>query len=379
MLLGNARVRKLSYRIGFVEVARMQLSRPALLALDGGGSKVDAALLSADGRLLGAARWEAGVLQGPAVRGDGEEIGLSPAIEAACADAGLDSDVRPVADLGIYCLAGADLPADYRRIEQGLVSQGWSADTVLRNDTFAVLRAGSERNWGVAVVCGSGINCAAVGPDGRTFRFPAIGHISGDWGGGHDIGMAALWHAVRSEDGRGEPTALAKLVPEHFGLGGPGELMEALYFGRVDEARLVELPPVVFKCATQGDRVSASILERLADEVSTMVVTALQRLGMADLDGFDVVLGGGIFRNGHRGFFDRIERGVRQVAMDFRVRVLTDPPVVGAALLGLDRLDASAQAGANARTALTHTRLEREDAVAEDRAGDPRGADPWHG
>jgi N-acetylglucosamine kinase-like BadF-type ATPase len=357
----------------------VDLRRPDLLALDGGGSKVDAALLSVEGRVLGAARWEAGVAQGPAVRGDGEEIGLGPAVEAACADAGLDPDVRPIADLGVYCLAGADLPADYRRIEQGLVSQGWSADTVLRNDTFAVLRAGSEPNWGVAVVCGSGINCAAVGPDGRTFRFPAIGHISGDWGGGHDIGVAALWHAVRAEDGRGEPTALAKLVPEHFGLGGPGQLMEALYFGRIEEARLMELPPIVFTAAMQGDRVSASIVERQADEVSTMVVTALQRLGMVDHDGVDVVLGGGIFRNGYGGFFDRIEQGIRRVATGFHIRVVTDPPVVGAALLGLDRLNAPPEAAANARAALTHSRLEREDAGVGDPSGDPRGGDPWHG
>ena len=75
---------------------------------------------------------------------------------------------------------------------------------MVRNDTFAVLRAGTERTWGVAVVCGYGTNCSGVAPNGRTFRFPAFGDLSGDWGGGHDIGAAALWHAVRAEDGRGE-------------------------------------------------------------------------------------------------------------------------------------------------------------------------------
>ena len=52
------------------------------------------------------------------------------------------------------------------------------------NDTFAVLRAGTERGWGVAVVCGAGINCVGVSPDGRHARFPALGTITGDWGGG---------------------------------------------------------------------------------------------------------------------------------------------------------------------------------------------------
>jgi N-acetylglucosamine kinase-like BadF-type ATPase len=350
------------------------MTRPALLALDGGGSKVDAALLSVNGQVLGAARSETGVAQGPAGWGDGEEIGLSPAIEAACVDAGLDPGVRPIADLGMYCLAGADLPADYQRIEQSLAGQRWSAETILRNDTFAVLRAGSERKWGVAVVCGTGTNCAAIAPDGRSFRFPAVGHISGDWGGGHDIGLAALWHAVRAEDGRGEPTALDKLVPEHFGVVGPSQLMEAFYFGRIAEARLVELPPIVFAAAMQGDQVAGTIVERQADEVSKMAVTALQRLGLVDHAGLEVVLGGGIFRNGHSGFFDRIEQGISRVVEVFHIRVVTDPPVVGAALLGLDRLDATPQAASRARAALTHRRFEREDAATgNEAAGESRG------
>jgi len=340
---------------------------------------VDAALLSVDGQVLGAARSEIGVAQGPDGDGAGEDVGLGPAVEAACVDAGLDPGVRPIADLGMYCLAGADLPADYQRIEESLASQGWSAETVLRNDTFAVLRAGSERKWGVAVVCGTGTNCAAIGPDGRTFRFPAVGHISGDWGGGHDIGLAALWHAVRAEDGRGEATALDKLVPEHFGLVGPSQLMEAFYFGRIDEARLVELPPIVFAAAMEGDRVAGSIVDRQADEVITMVVTALQRLGLVDQDGLDVVLGGGVFRNEHRGFFDRIEQGINRVAKDFHIRVVTDPPVVGAALLGLDRLDATPRAGARARDALTHGRLQRDDAWEGTTRQATPGGDPWHG
>src|SRR5213593_5033727 len=112
-----------------------------------------------------------------------------------------------------YCLSGADLPADDRRILRWVAKHGWTEDDVLRNDTFAILRAGTDRTWGVGVVCGYGTNCSAVAPDGRTFRFPAIGDISGDWGGGSDIGRLALWYAVRAEDGRGDETELVHLVP----------------------------------------------------------------------------------------------------------------------------------------------------------------------
>ena len=76
------------------------------------------------------------------------------------------------------------------------------------NDTFAVLRAGTAHGWGVAVVCGAGINCVGVARDGRQVRFPALGSITGDWGGGYDVGLAAVSAAARSEDGRGPRTSL---------------------------------------------------------------------------------------------------------------------------------------------------------------------------
>ena len=108
---------------------------------------------------------------------------------------------------------------------------------IVGNDTFAVLRAGTARGWGVAVVCGAGINCVGVAPDGRHARFPALGAITGDWGGGYDVGMAAVYAAARSEDGRGPRTSLERAVPAHFGLETPSELAEAIHTGRIAQSR----------------------------------------------------------------------------------------------------------------------------------------------
>ena len=53
----------------------------------------------------------------------------------------------------------------------------------------------------MAVVCGAGINCVGMRPDGRTARFPALGRFSGDWGGGWALAEEALYHAARAADG----------------------------------------------------------------------------------------------------------------------------------------------------------------------------------
>jgi N-acetylglucosamine kinase-like BadF-type ATPase len=324
----------------------------ALLAVDGGGSKVDAALLRRDGSVLGAARVANSEHDGT---GGDHHLGIvAAAVAAACRDADADPSRKPVAGLGVYCLAGVDFPADDRRITRWLHEKGMSTDDFLRNDTFAVLRAGTDRTWGVSVVCGYGINCSGVAPDGRVTRFPAVGY--GDWGGGMDIGRAGLWYAVRSEDGRGRKTVLETLVPQHFGKRRPQQVLEAMYFGRIPEQRVVELPPLVFGAAIGGDAVARSIVDRQADEVVALAGTAIRRLKMRKLD-VDVVVGGGIFRNDDERFFGRIRERLTEVAPLARVSVLTSPPVIGAALIGLDRLAAPRSARVKVRRALTHDRL----------------------
>jgi N-acetylglucosamine kinase-like BadF-type ATPase len=328
---------------------------PIVLAVDGGGSKIDAAIIRRDGTVVGVARIPAAGLDGlPGT--DGHMRQVMAAVRDAAGAADLDPESRPLADLGVWCLAGADLPVDDRRIVRWLRRHEITREDLVRNDSFAVLRAGSERGWGVGIVCGSGTNCSGVAPDGRITRFPAIGPISGDWGGASDLGPMALWYAIRDEDGRGERTALRGLVPAHFGMTRPRQVMEALYLGRLDERRLLDLAPTVFRAAAGRDAVAGELVDRQADEIVSMATVAIKRLRMQRLDP-DVVLGGGVFRNRWQPFFDRIREGIRRIAPGAELRVLADPPVVGAALIGLDRLGAGRSAQARARAGLTHRRF----------------------
>ena len=331
------------------------MKRPALLAIDGGGSKIDAAVLRRDGTVLGARRVAARDYERT---GDDAFFGqLEEAVQAARADAGLLGAAHPVADVGVFCLAGADLPLDDRRINRGLAQRGWVDEHVVRNDTFAVLRAGTDRNWGVGIVCGFGTNCSGVSPDGRVYRLPAIGPVSGDWGGGIELGGTALWHAIRAGDGRGPRTHLQRSVPAHFEMRTARQVMEALYVGRLDQERLAELAPTVFHEAAGGDAIATELVERQADEIATMATAAIRKLGMRALDP-DVVLGGGIFRNDWAPFFERVNAGIHATAPEARIVRLTAPPVVGAAMLGLDMLGAGPAAHARTRESLTHWRLD---------------------
>jgi N-acetylglucosamine kinase-like BadF-type ATPase len=326
------------------------MRRAAVLAVDGGGSKTDVALLGRDGRLLSAVR-AGGASFHP--NDDGRSLaGLLAAVADAAARAGVGDGNGLVAEQGAFCLAGADLPGDERRLLRDLRAAALADRVLLRNDTFAVLRAGTDRGWGIGVVCGTGLNCAGLGPDGRTVRFPALGAISGDWGGGGDVAVAAIAAASRARDGRGPRTALEELVTSHFGLRRPVDVVEAMYQGRIRPRALLQLTPAVMRTADAGDQAAERIVDRLVHEIVDMVRATVRRLRVTRQQP-DVVLGGGVARSRSTRFHHGVRQGVEEAAPGARVIILREPPVVGAALLGLDAIGARPAAATRARRALT--------------------------
>ena len=256
---------------------------------------------------------------------------------------------RPI--VGVFALAGADFPHEEEQLLAACSRRGWVQRAVVHNDAFAVLRAGTERGWGVAVVCGAGINAVGIGPDGAVVRFPSLGAISGDWGGGYDVGLAALGAAARAQDGRGGPTLLAGLVPAYFGLADPLAVTSHCTWASCPKAgwsscrRWCSTPR---GAATTWPR---DIVLRLADEVTAFAVAALRRLGVVRAD-VDVVLGGGLLRA--RVAAARRCRSSRHPAPapGATVLVVDCEPVVGAGLLALAEAGAPPAAAARLRAAL---------------------------
>jgi N-acetylglucosamine kinase-like BadF-type ATPase len=326
-----------------------------ILAVDGGASKSDIALLDGDGHLVSASRCAGSYHLGLGHNGALES--LDKAIRVASVKGRIDPDGKPIAAIGVYCVAGADIAIDDRRITAEIEGRGWTSKTIVRNDTFAVLRAGTDRGWGVAVVCGTGMNCAGVGPDGRSVRFPSFGELSGDRAhGGGWLGRTALGSAIRARDGRGPHTSLERSVPAYFDMPRPTAVMEAVYVGRLDADRLSELAPLVFKAAADGDRVARQMLDEMSDEIVVTAAAAIRRLHVTTRD-VHVVLGGGLFRSRDSRFMSRIRSGIAAIAPRAEVRRLEAPPVLGAALIGLDHIRAGRAAEARLRSTLTHKRL----------------------
>ncbi|MCW2897243.1 MAG: ATPase [Actinomycetia bacterium] len=308
----------------------------AVLAIDGGNSKTDVALIGWDGTVLAG-------LRGPGASHEGHGVGgamrrLGALIQAVSDKAGIDSP-GVIASHVSACLAGADLPEEEAALTAALLAGGWSQTAVAMNDTFAVLRGGVDEPWGVAVTCGAGINCVAVAPSGAVARYLALGALTGDWGGGWGLAQAVMWHAMRDWDGRGPATALGAAAAGHFGLASIRDVAVAVHKGDLVEADLHRLTSVLFTVAGLGDPVARSIVTRQAAEICVMAAAAMRHLGMAPA-GTPVVLGGGLLESRDPLLLAEVDRQLAEAAPGATARVLDVPPLAGAALLGLDYVGA---------------------------------------
>jgi N-acetylglucosamine kinase-like BadF-type ATPase len=301
-----------------------------IVGADGGNSKTELVVATDEGQPVAY------------VRGPGSN---SHAVGAAgCIDV-VESLLRQAAGgavplQGAFFLCGADVPGDIAELTDEVARRRLVERAIVDNDTFALLRAGTDSPDAVAVICGSGINSVGRAAGGRVVRYPSLGWETGDWGGGEALGREALYFAARAEDGRGEPTVLVDVIRSHFGLS-LAEVGQAIHYKRLRAEHLGHLAPAVIAAAVD-DPVAARLVERLADEVVLLVRRALRDL---KLQGADVVLGGGLLREAP--FVSEVVVRLARRAPSARPIVAVDPPVLGAALAALDA--AGAPRGAHDR------------------------------
>lgn len=305
------------------------------LAIDGGNSKTDALVVRSTGEVVARAR---GGGFRPQIDGVDAAMGLLTTVVASLP---FDWD-EPVQLVSAY-LAGADLPEEEDELRARLVTAGWGGRVVVGNDTMALLRSGAPERWGVAVVCGAGINAVGRGPDGTVARFPALGEITGDWGGGEGLARAALWSAVRGEDGRGPTTALSGAIATLADRASALDVGLSLHLGTLTWPQLRGVTPLLFDLAASGDAVATSIVERLAAEIAGLAAVLVRRLGLADTE-VPLVLGGGVLAARHAQLETLLDAEIAARGLRVTRRVPHLPPIFGAALLALDELGAEASA-----------------------------------
>lgn len=304
-----------------------------VLAVDGGNSKTIALVASETG-------WIASFVRGGGCNYQGIGRAAAALTLGGLVHDALDSAGLAKVDAACYGLAGADRDKDFavfREILEGFdpAPPGMSA---LVNDTLLALRAGTKDGVGVALIGGAGSNCIGMNKAGEIAKAWGLGPMTGDKANAYSLVLDAIVAAMKGIDGRGPQTALEDKFKKALGLGDLLDVIEHEFHDSPRELGLGELAPLVFEAADEGDPMALNILAEHGQAAAEAARAVLRKLfpekGKAVL-----ALGGSVYQKGSNPAL--VEALRDQVQMDFpeaEMTVLAEPPVLGAALLALDKL-----------------------------------------
>ncbi len=164
----------------------------------------------------------------------------------------------------------------------------------LAGDHEIALHGAHSGGPGLALIAGTGSICCGKNDRGELVRTGGWGHLIDDGGSGYALGRDLLSAVVCQWDGRGEETALTRLLLARLEIETPQELVAYVYGG--DKSRVASLAPLVGQAAAQGDRTALDIYARNGAELGELVLAAAKRLGMET--GEVALLGGLLTRDG---------------------------------------------------------------------------------
>ena len=298
------------------------------LGVDVGSSKTHALLADENGQALGFGTAGAGNWQG--VGYDGLQAALHQAVDAACAMANIQKDAIAGAGFGV---AGYDFPSTDRQPHlETLATLGLVCPVDVVNDGINGLLAAAPNGIGVSLAAGSGINCCGRGPNGEEGRIVGNGINFGEFGGGSEIVWKGLHQVNYAWIQRIPPTALTQIYLGAVGASDIIDLMEGLSNERYHLYPAIAIQ--IFDAAQSGDAAAQDVVRWASEELAWLAISVARQIGMQN-EVVEVVLSGSIFKAGEI-LTKPMQAQILEHVPQAEFTHLTVPPVVGAALLGME-------------------------------------------
>lgn len=298
------------------------------LGADLGSTKTHVLIVDETGRALGFG--QSGSANHEDVGYDGMLQSMQQGLERALLHAGLHRADLAGAGFGV---SGYDWPSE-SAATAGVIDQlGLGAPYIFVNDTVPGLVAGSEDGWGVVVVSGTGANCRGWDREHkREGRVTGHGVLMGEGAGASELMHRAMQHVGYAWSRRGPVTALAEAFIQFAGAKDLEDLLEGYttYTYQVG----AEAAPIVFRVAAEGDAVARDLIRWAGVENGEMANAVIRQLGFENL-AFDVVMAGSMFEGGAM-LIEPMRETICKFAPGARLIRLQVPPVLGAALLGME-------------------------------------------
>jgi len=311
--------------------------RGAVLGVDGGGTKSHYVLADRDGVLIDFLEGGAGNHECHPDGFTGARRELETSIETLLSR----NDLSP-ADIAasVFGMAGADVPVQEKTYGAILAKLGLR-DSLVCNDAFLGVKAGSAEGYGLCSINGTGTSAAGIDPSGRRVQVGGLGFLSGDHAGAGTIAGLAVQSVYNELFRLGAATSMREPLLGLLGLapGEAGRFAEALYAAGVPEGRLRDaLVRLLFAEAGRGDTAALRVLEDCGREMALSAAGALGRLDFSSVPRVEVVIAGSVSLRGEcPALLERFEGDLRHLAGRVLSFVRLDvPPVMGAVLWALE-------------------------------------------
>ena len=237
-----------------------------VLAVDGGGSKTDAALFNAAGDRLAQAR------SGPCNLFRDAAAGLAAVAEAwaaCCAIAGLGIEAarpRTCLSAGLAGVSAPDAPAMFHAAFTDF------AHLRLSSDVYTALVGGGGGKPGILLVAGTGTAACRLDASGTVARRGGWGFPAGDRGGGAWLGLqlASAW--LDHLDGAGPPASPALWNAVAAALGHDRRAVLA-WLRRASATEYATLAPAIVSAEAGGCPLAGSLLDEAATHLLRLART----------------------------------------------------------------------------------------------------------
>jgi len=298
------------------------------LGADLGATKTHTLIVDETGRALGFG--ESGPGNHESVGYDGMFQSMKNGMEQALRAAGLKKEDITGAGFGV---AGYDWPSEAQITTETIRSLGLNAPFTFVNDAVPGLVAGAEEGWGVVVVSGTGSNCRGWDREHkREGRVTGHGVLMGEGAGGTELLHRSMQLIGYAWSKRGPMTALADAIVKYIGAKDLEDLMRGYTTYEFEIG--AEAAPIVFRVAEEGDPVAQELIHWAGCELGEMANAVIRQLEFENL-AFDVVMTGSMFEGGAR-LIKPMRETIHKLAPKARLVRLTAPPVLGAAMLGME-------------------------------------------
>jgi glucosamine kinase len=287
-----------------------------MLGVDGGATKTLAAVLDMDTGELHIGH--GGPSNQDAVGATAAVRALLEAADEAIAEAGIPTERLAAAVLAI---AGTDTGAIARNV-RAIRTEDW----LVVNDVVAAWASATGAGPGVAVIAGTGSNVFGVGPHDVPWRAGGWGHLLGDEGSGHWLGIQSIKAALDDREASGPETALSERAPAFFGLETVEQLAAHVYTKPLTKGEISALAVETAKLAQAGDAVARELYVRGARELGRQIGAVIEQTALQG--SFPVGLIGGAFNAGAV-FVEPLTGVIHEHAPEARVAKVELQPVGG--------------------------------------------------